>query len=58
MGRHIITGIYWSYLIYALFGNHVFFSSCLTWFSEICVAIVVMSSLSTLGGEMGWTKVL
>ena len=57
MGRHI-TGIYWSYLIYALFGNHVFFSSCLTWFSEICVAIVVMSSLSTLGGEMGWTKVL
>ena len=40
------------------FWKPCFFFSCLTWFSEICVAIVVMSSLSTLGGEMGWTKVL
>lgn len=53
VGRHI-TGIYWSYLIYALFGNHVFFSSCLTWFSEICVAIVVKRRLfQHRGGEMG-----
>lgn len=53
VGRHI-TGIYWSYLIYALFGNHVFFFP-VVWhgFWNMRYNCWNMSSLSTPGGKLG-----